>query len=116
MTDTIEPYQIVRTHDPDTSYQAAEKVAPHLNRLQQIVLYWFEEHPEGLTDWELDLLAADDPRHEAHKKSTWRSRRNELARLGLLVRVPGPDGKRYQDKGWRAVWRLAKHDTARPAF
>lgn len=94
MTDT---HALVRSTDPDTSVEAAEKIAPNLNRLQQIVLFWFHEHPEGLTDWELEEI-------EGNHKSTYRSRRAELTRMGILVR----DGKRYQDGGWRAVWRLAQ--------
>jgi hypothetical protein len=68
-----------RRDDPDTSREAAEAVAPHMNRVR-IAVVKFATHCGyfGFTDYELN-------EYFMTTGSTYRSRRSELADLGLII-------------------------------
>lgn len=62
----------------DTTLAAYESVQPALNTLQRKVLAKLSLRPAGMTDEELtDALGAEN-------RSTFRTRRSELVKLGLV--------------------------------
>jgi hypothetical protein len=71
------PQQLVRHGDPQTSFEAADKVVPKLRLLQRIVYDTLQRSPLGLTDVELEELCGSHG-------STYRTRRAELVELGLV--------------------------------
>jgi hypothetical protein len=73
----LESWALHRRTDPDTSVSAAKRIKPALAELQQQVLAWLGEQPEGATDEELS---------EAFqcKRSTYRTRRSELVDMGKV--------------------------------
>lgn len=83
--------------DPDTSRQAAQSILGALTEIQQRVLDYARDHPEGFTD--ADLGAA----FPGASYSTYRTRRGELVEKGLIVdtgqRVKLPSGR------GAVVWR-----------
>ncbi len=90
----MESWQLVRRKDPETSREAAEKVVPKLRLLQQRVLAVLRQYPDGLTDYQIEMLLGDHG-------STYRTRRSELVALGL-VRDSGH--KKVINGTHRTVW------------
>jgi len=87
-----------RRDDPDTSREAANLIAPHLNRLQAEVLRYARTKGErGFTHKEIarDLNYPD--------VSTHRTRVNELVRMGLLE---DSGEQRQHGRTWHTVWRI----------
>lgn len=77
--DFIPPFQAHST----TSREAAQSISGHVTRLQQRVLDYLEQHPDGATDEQLgEALSLGG--------STLRPRRRELRQAGLVI-----DSKRY---------------------
>lgn len=75
----IELKQLYRKHDPDTSKDAARSVLDRLTLLQEDVLaYAWDRGSEGFTDEELS-------RDFNCYRSTYRTRRAELTKLGMIV-------------------------------
>lgn len=83
----------------DTSAAAYDSVKPHLNAIQKEVLHMFACHPDGLTDEQLTDLCGYENR------STYRTRRNELVKKGLLVDTGLTDTMRSGRKA--RVWKRA---------
>jgi hypothetical protein len=87
----------------DTELAAAESMAPHTSRMQNLVLGLISASEDGLTDHELYAAAADvgvvmaQPAHVA--------RRNELVRAGLVLDSGVRRMTPYHRKAivWRAV-------------
>lgn len=99
-----------RRFDPDTSHEAAASVAPVLRKLQRLVLEFAAmREPVGFTD--VDLNA-----HFQTHLSTYRTRRRELADMGLLYdtgeRRELPDAAR---RCRHAVWRITDKGQAQVA-
>lgn len=77
-----------RRSDPETSFEAAESVMPHLNEIQKKVEeFAISQNKWGFTDFELN-------NHFNHTGSTYRSRRAELADRGIIV----DSGRRKQQQ------------------
>ena len=62
---------LCRAYDPDTSREAAIRVASHLSEIQEKVLVFLKGCPSGATDLDISRHFEDD-------RSTYRSRRAEL--------------------------------------
>ena len=78
-------YKLARRDDPDTSKDAADKVACKLGKMQQYVLELIEQAGErGTTIKEMQVLA------KTKRPSSISSRPNELEKKGLVFY----DGKR----------------------
>ncbi len=73
----LPPAAHARTHDPDTSHEAAESISPRLRALQARVLAYAASEPDGFTDRDLEAAMGDSG-------STWRTRRSELAAKGYI--------------------------------
>lgn len=69
-----------RRDDPHTSKDAAQIIHPISGKLRARVLQVFVEHPDGLTDRELERM----PAFAMYGPSTVRKRRSELLQLGHL--------------------------------
>lgn len=99
MKDLLErhPVQLTRNLDPQTSYEAGEKIIPKLRKIQQEVYdYFLAVGPVGATD--LDLQT-----HFNRHGSTYRTRRAELVELGLIIDT----GQRREQQGSRRnVWAV----------
>lgn len=67
-----------RRQDQDTSIEAAIAIAPQLNEIQQQVLTFARNKPDGFTDVDLNKFFNCTG-------STFRSRRAELVTKGLIV-------------------------------
>jgi hypothetical protein len=113
MTDLHPTWTRSRATDPGTSHEAAEAIAPHVSQLQREILTYFAHFDingsffgDGLTDLELERLFS------GRSPSSVRTRRSELAQMGLLE----PAGTRVIKGRSRTVWRLAQVPAARPAF
>ncbi len=92
--DLFEPYTRARSTDPGTSHEAAEAISSNLRKLQAFVLETLREHPNGLTDYELEEKCGSHG-------STYRTRRAELAEMGLVEQC----GHRIIAGSNRNVWR-----------
>jgi hypothetical protein len=91
----------VRTGDPQTSAEAAQRLdlAERISKMEA-VWGWHASHPLGLTDDEMRPFYAND----ATLDDSYRKRRKDLARLGLLE---NSGTYRLTGKGRRAiVWRI----------
>jgi len=84
-----------RNTDPGTSHEAAAKVTPKLRKLQQEVLDIFQRH-RRLTDLDLQEVTYT-------AGSTYRTRRSELVKMGLL-RNSGD--RKHQAGANRIVWEI----------
>ena len=72
-------HKMHRHDDPHTSEEAALAVAPHLNEIQrEVEAYATRCGYFGFTDYELNI-------HFMTTGSTYRSRRAELADMGVIV-------------------------------
>ena len=92
-----EEYQLARSTDPHTSFEAAAQMLPDLNKYQRAVYEAFEAiYPYGMTN--LDL----ENKFNNHK-STYRARTPELVEMGLLVDT---GQVKFQDRRNRVVWAL----------
>lgn len=93
---------MVRNTDPDTSKAAAEKILPHRTNKQRLVTSWFRGRGLlGGTDEEMCIAFGDF-------SSTYRTRRSELVRMGVLE---NSREKRMMRNGSLAiVWRIKKED------
>ena len=73
-----------RREDPETSYDAAEKIKPHLNDLQFRVLdawqTYHRRYGHGASDGEIEAL----PQFKTLRPTTVRKRRLELQRMGFI--------------------------------
>jgi hypothetical protein len=99
-----EAFQITRRDDPDTSYEAADRVVLTLPKTQREVLEMMQKSGP-MTDLELDRAC-----RLAYGKrgySTYRSRRKELTTKGLL-RDSGE--RKIIDGTSRIIWELVKQD------
>lgn len=102
-----DPSKLHRRNDMDTSIEAAERILGIKTVIQQRVWqYALGRGPEGFTDWELRYAMAE--RFESNnilQTSTYRTRRSELTRLGLIVdtgrRKTHPPGHRRH-----AIWQV----------
>jgi hypothetical protein len=89
---------MVHAHDPETSAEAAERIAPKRTELHQRVLDAFAQHGH-MTDERLEQL----PIFANYGPSTIRKRRSELYQQGALEIV----GKEKNSRGQSMmVWRL----------
>ena len=81
-------YKLARSDDPDTSKEAADKVAGKLGKMQQYVLELVEQAGErGTTIKEMQVLA-----HPEKRPSSISSRPNELHKRGLIYYQGRRDG------------------------
>jgi len=83
----------------DTSEEAAEAIAPHLSRLQQLLLADLRRYPNGLTDEQMQDGGSGTP---LWRPSTQRPRRIELVARGLVK----DSGQRRRTRSGRfaVVW------------
>jgi hypothetical protein len=97
---------LTRTSDPDTSREAARKIASSITTRQQLVLEYIRSRGTGgCTDLDIQRRFGDHG-------STYRTRRAELTRLELVK----DSGLRVeQDGGRRIVWVAADHAAGRAA-
>lgn len=90
-----------RDSDPETSKRAARQAKAGLSKTQNMVLSILKEHPEGLGDSEIRQIA--NARFGFRPESSYRKRRSDLARLGLVVET---GTKRLNEHGSQElVWR-----------
>jgi len=75
--DDLFSYTRHRNDDPDTSVEAAQSVSPRIRDLQQKVLRFARERPDGFTDRDLEA-------HFQNSGSTYRTRRSELTEAGYI--------------------------------
>lgn len=76
-----------RITDPETSHEAADAITPDINSLQQrVISYAYSKRETGFCDAQMEEELGDDG-------STLRSRRAELAEMGLIL-----------DSGRRTTW------------
>jgi hypothetical protein len=105
LEETLESVRESRTHarrtDPDTSHEAARKIAKQTES-QRRVLRILERHSEGLTDAE--LLYEWRRTHGPVPESTPRKRRCDLVRMGKVFDA----GRRIVDGSRRIVWHAKK--------
>jgi hypothetical protein len=90
-----ESFKLYRKHARPTSIMAAEAIYPHLTMLKNgIIKFAAEVGPSGFTDIEMN-------EHFDTIKSTYRARRSEITREGIIV-----DSGRMQwhDKRWHTIW------------
>lgn len=86
--------KLTRRDNPETSYQAANRVFPHLSNIQERVLVFIKNCPQGVTDLEISLYFEDD-------RSTYRTRRAELVAIGRVK----DSGRTIKQAGsQRTVW------------
>lgn len=71
------PEAHARHTDPGTSHEAALGISPRLRELQEKVLLFAADNPDGFTDIDLN-------RHFDTHGSTYRTRRAELVEQGLI--------------------------------
>jgi hypothetical protein len=92
-------FKMHHANDPDTSRQAAQAIAPHINSIQAEVLRWFQEH-RSATDEDLEKGLGDT----YPGFSTLRKRRGELVDKGFLR----DSGKQKENSRGRnmVVWEL----------
>lgn len=84
-----------RSTDPGTSFEAAEKIAPKMTRIQAQVLNYFRTiYPRSITD--LDLQD-----HFGNQLSTYRTRRSELTAMDLVL---DSGMRRFQHGSNRVLW------------
>lgn len=93
-TAQYDPRYLARQTDPSTSKAAAAKVVNRITEIQAQVLDVFDQHPDGLCDFDLEEIMGDHG-------STYRTRRAELVERGLL-RDAGRKTERAGRK--RVVW------------
>jgi hypothetical protein len=90
--------EMVRITDPETSYEAAEAVAPNKERDEVLTLRILREHAAGLTDFELADIAG-------RQQTSLGCRRVALVRKGQVEYAgftrPSPSGR--SAKVWRAL-------------
>ena len=87
-----------RTSDPRTSRLAAESIAPHVSRLQRLVLDLIAASPDGLTDEDLvNGLPLECPGSVV-------KRRGELRDAGL-VEDSGLMALNHRNR-WVTIWRM----------
>lgn len=92
--DTYAIAKLTRRDNPETSYQAANRVFPHLSNIQERVLVFIKNCPQGVTDLEISLYFEDD-------RSTYRTRRAELVAMGRVK----DSGRTIKQAGSRrTVW------------
>lgn len=91
--------QLARRQDPSTSFRAADGIVHRLRPIQMKVIEVLDAvGPEGLTDLELEERCGNHG-------STFRTRRAELAEVGLVVDT----GRHKVLNGTkRIVWALKK--------
>jgi DNA-binding MarR family transcriptional regulator len=87
-----------RTHDPDTSIEAAELIREHVPRIQYAILAALSFYGKGMTTRELSQKTAIDfatvtPRMKPMEEKGWVQK--------TPVKVKNPQGK-----GWGRVWLL----------
>ncbi len=87
--------KLTRRSNPETSHMAANRVFPHLSNIQERVLVFIKNCPQGVTDLEISLYFEDDGR------STYRTRRAELVAMGR-VRDSGRTIKQAGSR--RTIW------------
>lgn len=83
---------MTRPDNPSTSHEAARRVIPHLTDIQEKVLLFLYNSPKGATDLDIQRFFEDD-------RSTYRTRRAELVRLGRVK----DSGRRVKQDGFRRV-------------
>ena len=88
-------FTLFRRKDPNTSKQAAEIILHKLNKIQAQVLDFALHQKHGFTDKKMN-------EHFKTYKSTYRSRRSELVKKGLIV-----DSGRVENK--MTVWVLKEY-------
>ena len=77
---SMDSHTLVRSGDPDTSFEAAEQIVESVTKIQRAVLDVFQAAgPNGLTDRELT------ERFTNLGTSTWRTRRSELTVREVIV-------------------------------
>jgi hypothetical protein len=110
----LDTFGMTRATDPDTSFEAAGKVAPHVRELQaKVGKRLLEVYPDGLTHWEIE-------EHFGDHGSTYRTRVSELCEMiPPLARNSGrrrhiPGGTAWcgsppsTTSRWRRRWRSAR--------
>lgn len=98
MPDQYAINKLVRRDNPETSFQAAKRVLPHLTNLQERVLVFIKNCPAGCTDLDISQYFEDD-------RSTYRTRRAELVAMGR-VRDSGRTIKQQGSR--RTVWEYVE--------
>lgn len=101
----------VRTHDPDTSHEAAQRAVVRRVRVRDAVLTVVAgAGRDGITHDRLIAIyqryAMDDPSWPRASASSIRTRCSELVSHGLVERVPDVDAKSalgHRAALWRAV-------------
>lgn len=93
-----EVHVLTRTGNPLTSREAANRVFPHLTNLQERVLIFIKNCPQGVTDLEISIYFEDD-------RSTYRTRRAELVAMGR-IRNSGRTIKQAGSR--RTVWEFVE--------
>ena len=91
-----------RMSDPETSYQAAEVAAKSARRHREIALLAHADHPEGLTDFELEALTGI-------KQTSIGKRRGELVAAkphALVERAPVHPRRGPLNSSPAIVWRV----------
>lgn len=89
---------MTRFTDPDTSHEAAKKVSSRVTKLQEMVLYAFEQYGPMI-----DEVLVGLPQFSQYADSTVRSRRSELVTKGKLVQV----GTLLNSRGQKStLWSL----------
>jgi len=98
----LDTFGMTRATDPDTSFEAAGKVAPHVRELQaKVGKRLLEVYPDGLTHWEIE-------EHFGDHGSTYRTRVSELCEMiPPLARNSGR--RRHIPGGNRVVWVATEH-------
>jgi hypothetical protein len=98
----LDTFGMTRTTDPETSFEAAGKVAPHVRELQaKVGKRLLEVYPDGLTHWEIEEYFGDHG-------STYRTRVSELCEMiPPLARNSGR--RRHIAGGNRVVWVAKEH-------
>lgn len=90
--------KLTRRDSPETSRQAANRVFPHLSNIQERVLVFIKNCPQGVTDLEISIYFEDD-------RSTYRTRRAELVAMGR-IRNSGRTIKQAGSR--RTVWEFVE--------
>jgi len=99
--DLFSPHTRSRSGDPDTSHAAADYAAPKMNERRIVVLQHFVRFG-SMTDLDLQILCKD-------QGSTYRTRRSELAQMGLVVDT---GVRRLQQDTNRIIWAITPRGRA----
>lgn len=105
--DQFPPHTRSRKGDPWTSHAAAARIAPTLTHKQLRVLSVHRQHPEGLTNFELEKLFGSHG-------STWRTRVRELVEFGLVANSGRTrrNADAQDPRAQRVIWQIVQNKGA----